>query len=177
MDTKKILSIVCLLVFSSTVDADLTGKKLLCEVDLSSIKKGDYIALTFKSDYDVETLRFRYSDDYRKDKCLGTECNDIKYNGVKYWDGSYSTDLKKVRVYQHKDKYNYVYSSPIVIDRETLEAKEEYYDAYINGFRVRDLGTCKIVEVDFEPIFIDLSDQWTKSIEEFEQKQKSKNKL
>ena len=176
MDTKKILSIVCLLVFSSTVDADLTGKKLLCEYDLNSIEKGDYVGLTFKSDFDVEILRFRYKDNYRKDKCLGSECADIKYNGVKYWDGSYSANIKKVKVYKHKDKTEYVYSFPIVIDRETLEAKEEFYYSTLKNDS-RHLGTCKIVEVDFEPIFKDLSNQWTKSIEEFEQKQKSKNKL
>ena len=60
---KKILLIISLLLFASVVKADLTGKQVFCESNQpNDLEKGGWVGFTFKSDYDVEILRFRYVD-------------------------------------------------------------------------------------------------------------------
>lgn len=175
---KKILLIISLLLFSTVVKADLTGKKVFCESNQpNDLEKGGFVGFTFKSDYDVEILRFRYVDEYKKDKC--TFCENVKYNGVKFWDGSYDETEKEVNVYDSKDDNEKGFGLIKVINRETLAAKETSINLLdpLGPREVEDLGKCQIIDFSLDEKFLDFSNQWTNIIEKQKQEQKSKNKL
>ena len=175
---KKILLIISLLLFASVVKADLTGKKVFCESNQpNDFEKGGFVGFIFKSSSDVDILRFKYTDEYRVDKCIF--CEGIKFNGVRFWEGSYD-DKSEIEINIYNSKGTDRQFGPIKkINRETLSIKQETMNINdpLGPRNVEDLGTCQIVDYSLDEKFLNFSNQWTNIIDKQKQEQKSKNKL
>lgn len=175
-----ILTLFSIIIFPIKSFADLVGKKVYCpRLKYDDVVGNGYDGFEFLADNMLSYYEFRPKEEFHKNEPFFNV--PVKYFGVAFWpEANYKEELKKIIIYfvNNNDKQ---FGGRKILNRETLK----FYRDYVNmadplGPRiVEELGECGIVESnsDFDAKFKNISDNYSKWLEEQKNKEKSKNKL